>query len=73
MPIYEYRCRNCGNEFELLRGISQPDGEIECEACGQKQAQKLFSTFAASAGASAQFGATSGGPDTCCRASSGFS
>lgn len=72
MPIYEYRCKNCGNEFEMLRGINQSDGEIECEMCGQKQAQKLFSTFAASAAVSTGSYATSGA-DTCCRASSGFS
>lgn len=72
MPIYEYRCQNCGNEFELLRGINQSDQEIECDACGQRQAQKLFSTFAASAGVAAGYSAASS-PDACCRASSGFS
>ncbi|MFQ5632135.1 MAG: zinc ribbon domain-containing protein [bacterium] len=72
MPIYEYRCKNCGNEFELLRSVSQSDHEVECETCGQRQAEKQFSTFAASAGAAKSFNAASSS-DTCCRASSGFS
>ena len=69
MPIYEYRCRNCGNEFELLRRLSESDDDIVCEKCGAKQAEKLFSTFAAS-GAGSDTGASA---STCCQASSGFS
>lgn len=72
MPIYEYRCKNCGNEFELLRSISQADSDIVCEFCGERQAQKLFSTFAASAGSTAGYG-TASNADACCQASSGFS
>ncbi len=47
MPIYEYRCRKCGAEFELL---VREATNIACEACGSKQADKLMSTFAAQAG-----------------------
>ncbi len=24
MPIYEYKCRKCGKEFELFQGITDP-------------------------------------------------
>jgi putative FmdB family regulatory protein len=50
MPIYEYRCQDCGNKFEkLLRRSSEADG-LECPSCGQKRLQQEFSTFAAHSG-----------------------
>ena len=72
MPIYEYRCKNCGNEFELLRSLSQSDSDIACEYCGQQQAEKLFSTFASSAGSASSYSSAASN-DSCCRSSSGFS
>lgn len=48
MPIYEYRCEDCGNEFEklLLRTSDIP----ECPSCGQSHLEQLLSTFAAAGG-----------------------
>jgi putative FmdB family regulatory protein len=44
MPIYEYSCRGCDQEFELLvRGSEQP----ECPKCGGHDLQKLLSVPAA--------------------------
>ena len=45
MPIYEYRCPNCGNEFELRRPFSSADEPASCPKCG-KNAEKLLSAFA---------------------------
>jgi len=47
MPIYEYRCEDCGNKFEkLVRRIADaPD--IECPSCGRKHLKQEHSTFAA--------------------------
>ncbi|MBP1748902.1 MAG: hypothetical protein H6Q52_1441, partial [Deltaproteobacteria bacterium] len=33
MPIYEYTCRKCGNEFEV---IIFGDDTPECPECGAK-------------------------------------
>ncbi len=33
MPIYEYRCQNCGKEFELFRAASASD-DPACKFCG---------------------------------------
>ena len=33
MPLYEYRCRDCGKVFELLRRISEADQNLECPSC----------------------------------------
>ena len=45
MPIYEYRCSACGNEFEMTRPISQSSEPAPCTTCG-KPSQKLVSQFA---------------------------
>ena len=32
MPIYEYKCRKCGSEFEVFKKIAEPD-EKSCKFC----------------------------------------
>ena len=51
MPIYEYTCQNCRNEFELL--VSTSAGKPTCPNCGSRKVLKKFSTFAAHQDASA--------------------
>jgi putative FmdB family regulatory protein len=44
MPLYEYVCRSCGEEFEvLIRGAE----EAVCPACHRSDLQKQFSVPAA--------------------------
>lgn len=43
MPIYEYRCKSCGHEFELLQKISD-DPVTGCPECKNETVQKLIST-----------------------------
>jgi putative FmdB family regulatory protein len=33
MPIYEYKCHNCGREFEVFQGASDLPVEV-CKYCG---------------------------------------
>jgi len=55
MPMYEYRCRECGAKYEELVSSSQTtDSEVQCPECGKYQSEKLMSAFASS-------GVTSGG------------
>ena len=42
MPIYEYRCKNCGHELEALQKISD-DELTQCPGCEQPELQKLMS------------------------------
>jgi len=45
MPIYEYQCEECGEEFEkLIRSVSSPP-EIECPKCGSDKIRKILSAF----------------------------
>jgi putative FmdB family regulatory protein len=34
MPIYEFECSTCGNRFDRLQKLSDPDPEI-CPECGK--------------------------------------
>jgi putative FmdB family regulatory protein len=42
MPIYEYRCDDCGHEFETIQKISE-DPLKECPACQQSALVKKIS------------------------------
>jgi putative FmdB family regulatory protein len=45
MPLYEFSCRSCGQDFiELVRSIST-DLNVSCPGCGSKELQKKISTF----------------------------
>ncbi len=41
MPIYEYQCRKCQHQFELLQRFSDPQ-VTECPRCGG-QVQQIIS------------------------------
>lgn len=74
MPIYEYHCENCGEEFEyLVFGNEDPD----CTACESTNVSKLMSacgfvskgsggeTTRASASDSSCSGCTAGSCSSC--------
>jgi putative FmdB family regulatory protein len=42
MPIYEYRCRLCGQEHEVLQKVTEPPLK-NCPSCGKPGLQKLLS------------------------------
>jgi len=44
VPIYEYKCRNCGCHFELKQGYEAPT-ETRCPEC-ERRAGRLVSPFA---------------------------
>lgn len=41
MPLYEYRCKNCGHQFEKIQSFSAPD-EKECPVC-KGEVERLIS------------------------------
>jgi putative FmdB family regulatory protein len=43
VPIFEYQCRKCGNEFELL---VLKDTVIACPSCQGQDLERLLSGFA---------------------------
>ncbi len=48
MPIYEYRCRDCGGLIELLLGIGRNSDELICKSCGSFRLEPLISASAIS-------------------------
>jgi len=52
MPIYEYRCRECGGEFETILFRQEDERDISCPECGRKHPQRLMSAFASCAASS---------------------
>ena len=41
MPTYEYRCKACGHELEIVQRFTD-DALTRCEACGADQLRKVF-------------------------------
>ena len=41
MPVYTYRCGNCGVQFERKQGFDDPLLR-KCPECGEKSLHKLF-------------------------------
>nr|WP_107907361.1 zinc ribbon domain-containing protein [Streptomyces chartreusis] len=67
MPRYEYRCRSCGDTFELSRPMAESSAPAGCPA-GHDDTVKLLSTVAVGGTASAPAAAprASGGGGGCC-------
>jgi putative FmdB family regulatory protein len=66
MPRYEYRCRACGDTFEVQRPMREANVKTACPA-GHDDTVKLLSTIAvggAAAGSAGSGSAPSGGG--CC-------
>jgi len=43
MPIYEYRCNQCGEVSEILVGISSDEKVFHCTHCGSSDLEKILS------------------------------
>ena len=44
MPIYEYRCRECKNKFEVIQKSWEGPEDVVCPACKEKNPEKLISS-----------------------------
>jgi putative FmdB family regulatory protein len=57
MPLYDFRCRGCGHEFEALVRAADPTPP-ECPGCHGRELEQLLSTFAVSSAEKTQAAAT---------------
>ncbi len=66
MPIYEYICEDCQNEFEKI--VINKQQEITCPKCSSKKATIQLSVFssAVAGGSSKSFTPQSSGGGGCC-------
>lgn len=62
MPLFEYKCQDCGKHNELL--VNRGDTDVKCSYCGSKSLNKLLSAHSSLSGTSkAAFNTSS---PTCC-------
>lgn len=66
MPLYEYRCENCGALFEQLRRMQEADESLTCPRCESASVKRQLSTFASHTGTSGQATAPCGAPASAC-------
>ncbi len=43
MPLYEYECKDCSKQVEIL--VSAPTTKPDCPECGSKKLTKLLSVI----------------------------
>jgi putative FmdB family regulatory protein len=57
MPMYEYKCKSCGDVTEHLVGVGAEQPEIVCGGCGSDELAQMISIVSVSTGAQ---------PEMCC-------
>lgn len=53
MPIYEYRCLDCDNTFQLLQRVGATSKGVACPKCSGTHVERLLSCFASASAGSA--------------------
>ncbi|MBN1103235.1 MAG: zinc ribbon domain-containing protein [Deltaproteobacteria bacterium] len=71
MPIYEFKCNECGKTFEQLVFSSDQGKDILCPSCGAKDTCRLMSAFSCSSSSEGGLGASHS--SSCSGQSRGFS
>jgi putative FmdB family regulatory protein len=66
MPLYEFRCAECGAEFEKLVRRAGAYDNVACPVCESRSVEEMLSTFASPAKAGSSKVSSSG-----CRPSGG--
>lgn len=70
MPLYEYRCNECGAEFEMMLRFSEADRRPVCPKCESSQTQKKLSSVASFGAATS---GSTGNSSASCGTRGGFS
>ncbi|HLG44437.1 MAG TPA: zinc ribbon domain-containing protein [Nitrospirales bacterium] len=48
MPMYEYKCLDCGKEFLVALSLKEHEsGAAKCSSCGSKKVEQEFTSFVA--------------------------
>lgn len=71
MPIYEFKCNQCGKEFEQIVFSFDKNRDVPCPSCGTADTCRLLSSFACSSGSGS--GAAKGASSHSCAGHGGFS
>lgn len=63
MPIYEYKCNKCANEFEVL--VLGSNDEVHCPKCQDADVSRLMSGFAHKSEGAPMVSSSGGGCSSC--------
>lgn len=53
MPLYDYKCEKCGEEFEQLIAAGKKNAAVKCPKCNSTKTARQFSSFTGTCGAAA--------------------
>ena len=53
MPFYEYKCKKCGNKYEMKLGMFHTSNSVKCPKCGSHDAERVFSSVSTNTSSSA--------------------
>jgi putative FmdB family regulatory protein len=59
MPIYEFRCKKCGDKYELKLGFFHNKKEEQCPKCGGQETERVFSAISSQSSGSNSCGSQS--------------
>ncbi len=65
MPIYEYKCRQCGDKFEKLVRSAASEVDLKCPVCQSSKVERQVSLFGSLSGGSGDFGGASATSSSC--------
>jgi putative FmdB family regulatory protein len=51
MPIYEYQCTRCGENFEVRQAMGEDGSSLSCPKCKAENPKRLVSSFCKGSGA----------------------
>ena len=63
MPIFEYKCQECGEEFEKL--VFGQSTDVACVKCDSKKVKKKFSVFGMSGAGNSGAGCSTCNSSSC--------
>ena len=63
MPIFEYHCRSCEDDFEKI--VFNAHTEVKCPRCQSKKVSKKVSSFSFKSGSKVGSASKSGGCSSC--------
>jgi putative FmdB family regulatory protein len=65
MPIYEFRCADCDQQFEALCKMGSNGRGLRCPHCRGRHLERLVSGFVSRAGSKSEGAAASSSCSTC--------
>ena len=73
MPIYEYKCNDCEQIFEILTTSIKADEKVKCSKCKSEKVSKVMSAGSFRLNSDSTLPSAPSAPSLGCAGKSGFS